>query len=93
MSVRLTGADALRFDSTLAEGNINIEMISQGASEIKYVSHLPLVTAHTLAHRAPHFSISSVIDGRDAVKALNLVHHKLLSSSAAGVQVVGPWIL
>ncbi|GAA6062537.1 hypothetical protein JCM10212_004303 [Sporobolomyces blumeae] len=43
--------------STLAEGNINIEMISQGASEI---------------------NISCVIEERDAVKALNLVHLKLL---------------
>lgn len=57
--------------STLAEGNINIEMISQGASEI---------------------NISSVIDGRDAVKALNLVHQKLLSSSAAA-PTVGPWLV
>ncbi|GAA5939511.1 aspartate kinase [Sporobolomyces koalae] len=43
--------------STLAEGNINIEMISQGASEI---------------------NISCVIEEKDAVKALNLVHLKLL---------------
>ncbi|GAA5856883.1 hypothetical protein JCM8547_008443 [Rhodosporidiobolus lusitaniae] len=43
--------------TTLAEGNINIEMISQGSSEI---------------------NISCVIEERDAVKALNLVHLKLL---------------
>ncbi|GAA6006129.1 hypothetical protein JCM11491_002041 [Sporobolomyces phaffii] len=43
--------------STLAEGNINIEMISQGASEI---------------------NISCVIEEKDAVKALNLVHLRLL---------------
>ncbi|KDE06116.1 hypothetical protein MVLG_03533 [Microbotryum lychnidis-dioicae p1A1 Lamole] len=58
--------------STLAEGNINIEMISQGASEI---------------------NISSVIDGRDAVKALNLVHHKLLSQGATSVRAMGPWMV
>ncbi|SCV70019.1 BQ2448_1413 [Microbotryum intermedium] len=58
--------------TTLAEGNINIEMISQGASEI---------------------NISSVIDGRDAVKALNLVHHKLLSQGATAVRVMGPWMV
>ncbi|KAM0789418.1 hypothetical protein ACM66B_000243 [Microbotryomycetes sp. NB124-2] len=58
--------------SVLAEGNINIEMISQGASEI---------------------NISSVIDGRDAVKALNLVHHKLLSASLATPLAVGPWMM
>ncbi|KAK4054598.1 Aspartokinase [Microbotryomycetes sp. JL221] len=58
--------------SVLAEGNINIEMISQGASEI---------------------NISSVIDGRDAVKALNLVHHKLLSTTIANPMVVGPWMM
>ncbi|KAK4054281.1 Aspartokinase [Microbotryomycetes sp. JL201] len=58
--------------SVLAEGNINIEMISQGASEI---------------------NISSVIDGRDAVKALNLVHHKLLSTSLANPLAVGPWMM
>ncbi|GAA5903213.1 hypothetical protein JCM5296_001207 [Sporobolomyces johnsonii] len=48
--------------STLAEGNINIEMISQGASEI---------------------NISCVIEERDAVKALNLVHLKLLHQQSA----------
>ncbi|CEQ40663.1 SPOSA6832_02309 [Sporobolomyces salmonicolor] len=48
--------------STLAEGNINIEMISQGASEI---------------------NISCVIEERDAVKALNLVHLKLLHQHSA----------
>ncbi|GAA6048829.1 hypothetical protein JCM3770_003642 [Rhodotorula araucariae] len=46
--------------STLAEGNVNIEMISQGASEI---------------------NISCVIEERDAVKALNLVHLKLLNQA------------
>ncbi|GAA6012317.1 hypothetical protein JCM10207_002801 [Rhodosporidiobolus poonsookiae] len=49
--------------TTLAEGNINIEMISQGASEI---------------------NISCVIEERDAVKALNLVHLKLLHSAPSG---------
>ncbi|KAL8292009.1 hypothetical protein RQP46_001475 [Phenoliferia psychrophenolica] len=57
--------------STLAEGNINIEMISQGASEI---------------------NISCVIDGRDAVKALNVVHHKLLSAAHPSSSGVGPWL-
>jgi aspartate kinase len=46
-----------RMFSTLAEGKVNIEMISQGASEI---------------------NISCVIDGRDAVKALNLIHQNCL---------------
>lgn len=46
-----------RMFTTLAEGNVNIEMISQGASEI---------------------NISCVIDGRDAVKALNLIHQSCL---------------
>ncbi len=46
-----------RMFSTLAEGKVNIEMISQGASEI---------------------NISCVIDGRDAVKALNLIHQSCL---------------
>ncbi|GAA5909455.1 hypothetical protein JCM8208_006530 [Rhodotorula glutinis] len=49
--------------STLAEGNVNIEMISQGASEI---------------------NISCVIEERDAVKALNLVHLKLLNQAPQG---------
>ena len=39
--------------TTLAKGNVNIEMISQGANEI---------------------NISCVIQGKDAVKALNLIH-------------------
>lgn len=42
-----------RMFTTLAQGNVNIEMISQGASEI---------------------NISCVIDGKDAIKALNLIH-------------------
>ena len=46
-----------RMFSTLAEGKVNIEMISQGASEI---------------------NISCVIDGRDGIKALNLIHQSCL---------------
>jgi aspartate kinase len=46
-----------RMFTTLAQGNVNIEMISQGASEI---------------------NISCVIDGRDAIKALNLIHQTCL---------------
>lgn len=46
-----------RMFTTLAQGNINIEMISQGANEI---------------------NISTVIDGRNAVKALNLIHQSCL---------------
>jgi aspartate kinase len=46
-----------RMFSTLAQGNVNIEMISQGASEI---------------------NISCVIEGRDAIKALNLIHQSCL---------------
>jgi aspartate kinase len=43
--------------TTLAEAGINIEMISQGASEI---------------------NISCVIDERDSLKALNVLHQRLL---------------
>ncbi|EJD43356.1 aspartate kinase [Auricularia subglabra TFB-10046 SS5] len=61
-----------RMFSTLAEGGVNIEMISQGASEI---------------------NISCVIDGRDATKALNLVHRDCLQVAADGTQGrVGPWL-
>ncbi|KAF8750411.1 Aspartate kinase [Rhizoctonia solani] len=45
-------------------GGVNIEMISQGASEI---------------------NISCVIEGRDAVKALNLIHQGLLQVRGEGV--------
>lgn len=44
--------------STLAKAGINIEMISQGASEI---------------------NISTVIDQKDAIKALNVLHQTLLN--------------
>lgn len=54
-----------RMFSTLAEGNVNIEMISQGASEI---------------------NISCVIDGRDAVKALNLIHQSCLQVRPEGAK-------
>ena len=46
-----------RMFTPLAQANINIEMISQGASEI---------------------NISCVIEGRDAVKALNVIHDNCL---------------
>ena len=52
-----------RMFSTLAEGGMNIEMISQGASEI---------------------NISCVIDGKDAVKALNLIHQSCLQIKPEG---------
>lgn len=43
--------------TALAEAGVNIEMISQGASEI---------------------NISAVIEQKDALKALNVLHHRLL---------------
>lgn len=46
-----------RMFTSLAQGNVNIEMISQGSNEV---------------------NISCVIDGRDAVKALNLIHQSCL---------------
>ncbi|KAL0564795.1 Aspartokinase [Marasmius crinis-equi] len=49
--------------TTLGNGNVNIEMISQGASEI---------------------NISCVIGGKDAVKALNLIHQTCLQIPATG---------
>ncbi|KAF8341955.1 Aspartate/glutamate/uridylate kinase [Amanita rubescens] len=61
-----------RMFTTLAQGNVNIEMISQGASEI---------------------NISCVIEGRDAVKALNLIHHNCLQIKPEGAKGrVGPWL-
>lgn len=52
-----------RMFATLAQGNINIEMISQGANEI---------------------NISCVIEARDAVKALNLIHQSCLMIKPEG---------
>ncbi|KAH9988782.1 Aspartate/glutamate/uridylate kinase [Russula compacta] len=61
-----------RMFTTLAQGNVNIEMISQGANEI---------------------NISCVIDGRDAVKALNLIHQSCLQIKPEGPKGrVGPWL-
>ncbi|KZT52638.1 aspartate kinase, partial [Calocera cornea HHB12733] len=61
-----------RMFTTLAEGNINIEMISQGANEI---------------------NISCVIDGREAVKALNLIHMTCLQVGPGGIKGrMGPWL-
>ncbi|KAF5338091.1 hypothetical protein D9611_014192 [Ephemerocybe angulata] len=58
--------------TTLADGNVNIEMISQGASEI---------------------NISCVIDARDAIKALNLIHQSCLMIKPEGTRGrVGPWL-
>ena len=56
--------------TTLAQGNINIEMISQGASEI---------------------NISCVIEGRDAMKALNLIHQRCLQVEPEGPRGRGNW--
>ncbi|ETW75759.1 hypothetical protein HETIRDRAFT_481226 [Heterobasidion irregulare TC 32-1] len=61
-----------RMFTTLGGGNVNVEMISQGANEI---------------------NISCVIDGRDAVKALNLIHQSCLQIKPEGPQGrVGPWL-
>ncbi|KAF7291931.1 hypothetical protein MIND_01218600 [Mycena indigotica] len=64
-----------RMFTTLAQGKVNIEMISQGASEI---------------------NISCVIDGKDAVKALNLIHQSCLQPPEALPApksiAVGPWL-
>ncbi|KAI0777195.1 aspartate kinase [Trametes elegans] len=61
-----------RMFTTLGQGNVNIEMISQGANEI---------------------NISCVIDGRDAVKALNLIHQSCLQIRPEGERGrVGPWL-
>jgi len=56
--------------TTLAQGNINIEMISQGASEI---------------------TISCVIEGKDAMKALNLIHQRCLQVEPEGPRGRGNW--
>ncbi|KAF9067065.1 Aspartate/glutamate/uridylate kinase [Rhodocollybia butyracea] len=58
-----------RMFTTLGNGNVNIEMISQGASEI---------------------NISCVIEGRDAVKALNLIHQSCLQLPTPSK--MGPWL-
>jgi ACT domain len=54
---------AARMFTTLAQGNVNIEMISQGANEI---------------------NISCVLDARDAIKALNLIHQSCLQIKPEG---------
>ena len=54
----MVGIAGLMF-MTLARGGVDIEMISQGASEI---------------------NISCVIEGKDSVKALNLIHQSCLKS-------------
>ena len=55
---------------TLAQGDVNIEMISQGASEI---------------------NLSCVIQARDAVKALNLIHQSCLQIKPEGIHGRGVW--
>lgn len=61
-----------RMFTTLAQGNVNIEMISQGSSEI---------------------NISCVIEGRDAVKALNLIHQSCLQIKPEGAKGRGECII
>ena len=61
-----------RMFTTLGQGGVNIEMISQGANEI---------------------NISCVIDGRDAVKALNLIHQSCLQIRPEGAQGRGEWFV
>ena len=60
-----------RMFSTLASVGVNVEMISQGASEIKSILLLISTDAR---------SISCVIEGTDAVKALNAIHYHILSA-------------
>lgn len=61
-----------RMFTTLAQGNVNIEMISQGASEI---------------------NISCVIESRDSIKALNLIHQSCLQVKPEGVRGRGEFTL
>jgi hypothetical protein len=61
-----------RMFTTLAQGNVNIEMISQGANEI---------------------NISCVIDGRDAIKALNLIHQSCLQIKPEGLKGRGQYMI
>jgi aspartate kinase len=58
-----------RMFTTLAQGDVNIYMISQGSSEI---------------------NISCVIAGRDAVKALNLIHQSCLQIKPEGTVCTVP---
>jgi aspartate kinase len=60
----MVGIAGLMF-TTLAQGNVNIEMISQGASEI---------------------NISCVIQEKDAVKALNMIHQSCLQIKPEGAK-------
>lgn len=61
-----------RMFTALAQGNVNIEMISQGASEI---------------------NISCVIESKDSVKALNLIHQTCLQARPEGAKGrFGPWL-
>ena len=68
--VNLVGI-AGRMFTTLGQGNVNIEMISQGANEI---------------------NISCVIEGREAVKALNLIHQSCLQVRPEGPKGRGTWL-
>lgn len=68
--MRNTVGVAGRMFTTLAQGNVNIEMISQGANEI---------------------NISCVLDARDAVKALNLIHQSCLQIKPEGPKGRGPY--
>lgn len=85
--------------ATLAEGKINIEMISQGASEIniscgEYESYETLFLCLCLAQWRLQgrktdvlnriFPLTLiVIDNKDSIKALNLIHQSCLTSAAA----------
>jgi len=61
-----------RMFTSLAQASVNIEMISQGASEV---------------------NISCVIRGRDATKALNLIHQSCLQIKVEERRGrVGPWL-
>ena len=61
-----------RMFTTLGQGGVNIEMISQGASEI---------------------NISCVVEARDAVKALNLIHQSCLQIKPEGAKGRGAFLL
>lgn len=72
--------------TTLADGNINIEMISQGASEINIscgASQNNSRKARALANLCLAFA--TVINKKDAIKALNLVHRSCLCIAPAAV--------
>lgn len=80
-----------RMFTALADGNVNLEMISQGVLHFMHPSEIVRMLILCRFTGASEINISCVIDGRDAVKSLNLIHQTCLQIKPEGARGIGKY--